>query len=219
MNLIKKKEGGKLKIKLKTYDNMIKFYNRGKLPDHYPLKRGNRKIGLDTVIMNFETSLFCSANEKNLCNHRDICYALRSELRYYHSTLKYRHEQELFFQKNNSLTIAKEIEKFIEENFYNIKYVRFSESGDFPNQKSFEKLNDVCKRLPYLIFYGYTSRKDLDFSSRRDNLIINGSGFMVDNSFSVVKQFQEDDLKCLNNCRMCDLCKVKKGNDIKVLKH
>ena len=36
--------------------------------------------------------------------------------------------------------------------------------------------------------YTYTARRDLDFSNVK-HLVVNGSGFMVHNNFTVVKEF------------------------------
>jgi len=175
---------------------MFRFYKIDHIPKFLPLKRGNKKIGKDTIILNFETALFCSANRLNLCKVRDICYSLRSEIFHYNSTIQYRRRQELFFKYYDSFSIAQEIKKYVDINCYNIEYVRFSEGGDFPDQNLLNKFIGVCELLPQFIFYGYTSRSDLDFSKRPNNMIVNGSGFMIDNSFTVVNEFNDHDLEC-----------------------
>ena len=102
-----------------------------------------------------------------------------------------------------------------------LKFVRFSEDGDFRNQEDVDKLSEIAEGLKgQLVVYGYTSRKDLDFSKVSDNLIINGSGFMVHNEFKAVDTVpQGAPFVCGGNCRGCNLCKEKRGIRILVKMH
>ena len=50
-------------------------------------------------------------------------------------------------------------------------------------------------------------------------MIKGGSGFMVSNSFTAVKDVSNDDIICPGNCRECNLCKEANGLDIKVRYH
>lgn len=70
--------------------------------------------------------------------------------------------------------------------------------------------------------YTYTHNKSLDFDIDRPYLTINGSGFMIDNKFTVVKasefeQYIEDNncFKCPQRCELCNsICSNKLGIEI-----
>jgi hypothetical protein len=40
--------------------------------------------------------------------------------------------------------------------------------------------------------YTYTARKDLNYENISDNLVVNGSGFMVSNNFYVINKIGEE---------------------------
>ena len=68
--------------------------------------------------------------------------------------------------------------------------------------------------------YGYTARSDLDFSGFPKNTVVNGSGFMLDNNFSIVNEFTAATrFHCPGDCRICNLCKENSHKLIEVKKH
>ena len=63
------------------------------------------------------------------------------------------------------------------------------------------------------------ARRDLDFSQVSDNLIVNGSAFKVHNRFTAVRKLDYSSAVCAGDCRICNLCKERRGLDIQVKYH
>jgi hypothetical protein len=182
---------------------------------------GNLKIGKDTIIFNMGPATTCPSRNKGLCQVPDRCYAMKSE-RMYKQVLPFRKRQEQYWKKTPVREIAAALKQHLNRKFkVKIKYVRFNESGDFYSQFDVWKLQALASLVPDVNFYGFTARKDLDFSGSPDNLRINGSGFMLDNNFKAVPKDEVDnyDVKCGGNCRDCDLCKTESGKVIAVAYH
>ena len=178
----------------------------------------NRKVGSDTAIINMGPATDCPAARLGLCQvgGQKKCYAMKAE-RMYPNVLKYRRKQAKIWKQVSAKEIADKIleltKKEHRDNYDKIKrklkYLRFSEAGDFESQADVDKMSEIAELLKgKLVVYGYTARKDLDFSKTSDNMIINGSNFMVDNMFKVVAKIPEDaKFVCNGNCRKCNLCK------------
>lgn len=150
--------------------------------------------------------------------NKNKCYAYRDEKRY-PNVLKYRIKQQKAFNGLKPKDIAIELLKTILK--YNVKDIRFNESGDISNQRELDKIIAIAEYLYFIPIYGFSANKELDFSYLPNNLIINGSGFMVDNSFNVIAKNDKSNYKhiCKSDCTICNLCKSKKGLDIKVREH
>jgi hypothetical protein len=128
--------------------------------------------------------------------------------------LKFRRSQTKLFDKLSAEQIAEQIiKKAKAKKLVKIKYLRISEAGDFRNQEDLNKMSNIANLLEKenIRAYGYTARTDLNYTNISKNLVINGSYFMVDNSFIPVKQYTEGGVRCLGNCRICNLCKEKSG--------
>lgn len=189
---------------------------------------GNRKLAKDTLIFNITSATNCKSRELGLCQIPDRCYALRDEKRWLgeKGTLQFRERQTIEWDSKIPMELAIGLSYEIARHYKPmIKYIRFSEAGDFRDQNDVNKLIDLANIIksirPYIIFYGYTARSDLDFSNRPDNLIVNGSGFMIDNSFTVINKEDKDKypLICPMDCHNCDLCKETMFNNIKIPIH
>jgi hypothetical protein len=104
-----------------------------------------------------------------------------------------------------------------------IKYLRFSEAGDFRSQDDVDKMSKIANMLDMygVRVYGYTARLDLDYSKVHENMIVNGSGFMVHNKFTATKGPRSSvlGLVCPGDCRDCHMCKSHNKLDIKVIEH
>jgi hypothetical protein len=92
-----------------------------------------------------------------------------------------------------------------------IKQFRFSEAGDFANQAAVDKMAEICKLLKAggIACYGYTARKDLDFTELKEVATIQGSGFMVSNNFKFIPKGEKAegcDVTCAGDCRICSIC-------------
>ena len=180
---------------------------------------GNTKIGRDTAIFNITPACECMSEKLGLCKIADKCYAKKAE-RMYKDSKPFRYRQTAFWDEN---TIDSFVEYFKAEVLTrNMKYLRFQESGDFRTQLDVDKMSGIAEKLEGIVrCYTYTARRDLDFSNVSDNLVINGSGFMVDNCFYVIHNETEmiGNYLCKGNCRECNLCKHKLGIYIAVKIH
>lgn len=173
---------------------------------------GNSKIGKDTIIVNMGSATDCVSYKLGLCKiGQRICYAMKAE-RQYPSVLPYRRRQMEYWRFTAPADIAFDIYSIVKRH-KGIKYVRFSEAGDFSTQRDVEKLFLVAKVLAGLrvVVYGYTARRDLDFTARPSNCVMQGSGFMIDNEFRVVSSYSKGAIRCKQDCRKCMLCKIAKG--------
>ena len=101
--------------------------------------------------------------------------------------------------------------------------IRFSESGDFKNQDAVNKLSNAFKMIkevyPNIAIYGYTARRDLSFTELKKYATVQGSGFIVSNSFKAVETIDNSKPKCAMDCKKCNLCLFPLGIEIQVKKH
>jgi len=146
------------------------------------------------------------------------CYALKAE-RQYPAVLPYRRRQEQIWDSLPAEEIALQLSSILQRKRRPVRYLRFSEAGDFRTQADVDKMCDVARLLPDLVVYGYTARCDLDFTNCPDNMVVQGSGFMVHNKFSAVQSPDPDLPICPGNCRVCTLCKKRRGAEIQVKYH
>ncbi len=186
---------------------------------------GNTKLPKTTAIFNITPARDCPSQKLGLCQLKDAkkCYALKAE-RMYKQVIPFRERQKLFWENCTIDEFVNELNKCKKK----VTHLRLNESGDFRNQDDVEKANKIAEKLRVIgiVTYCYTARKDLDFS-KATTLVVNGSGFMVDNNFSV--GYTEDELLeyvgtskmfvCVQNCSICRIC-TKKGNKfIKIRLH
>ena len=178
------------------------------------VSNGNMKIGQDTLIMNLNSAHDCPAKQQ--CLVANSCYAYRSEQRF-PVVLKYRRRQEEAWNNHNAKYF---IEMFKKLKTGGLKYIRFQESGDFASQRDLDKLSEISEGLKGIYrCYTYSSRTDLDYGNKSDNLVVTGSHFMVDNMYCSLRKQAYDMLlemspgavRCPNDCRLCTLCKEARG--------
>ena len=182
---------------------------------------GNLKVGNDTAIFNMTPAKYCPSAELGLCKVCDKCYARKAE-RLYPQVLPYRVRQMEFWQGVDTKIFVLIFKLVMESKRNKIKYLRFSESGDFCTQSDVDKVSGIAEQLKGIVkVYTYTARKDLDFSNVSDNLTVNGSGFMVHNNFYIYRDKSEliDNFICGGDCLKCNLCKVSKKRNIAVKLH
>lgn len=182
------------------------------------LSNGNKKVGKDTLILNMTSATYCPSKTLGMCKHPKRCYAMKAE-RCWPQVLPYRIRQTALWINTGTCYIIADI---MEQCTDKIKYIRFSEAGDFTTQEDVDKMSDLANDLSLIDVrvYGYTARKDLDFSDVSDNMIVNGSDFMVHNNFYTVEEFTaKDKNRCIGNCRICDLCKDNNQLNIAVKYH
>lgn len=218
------------------------------------MSNGNKKIGEDTLIFNITSATDCPSKSLGLCHIPDgKCYALKAE-KLYPGCLSYRRKQAEYFDARNSYGIAHDIyqvlTKRIVDKYKNgqrklmdrIKYIRFSECGDFRSQTDVDKLNEAAEALNFvlndrdgkkpIIWYGYSSRSDLDFSNA-DSLLVKGSAHTNGNNGVTVSGTLEESEKgrktiirngvrhlvCKGDCSTCKICKLKKSTPLFIPLH
>ena len=190
---------------------------------------GNKKVPKTTAIVNTTSWFLCPGRLEGFCELREVCYDKYREVM--GSVCKSRLNHDLWWRSNDAETIA-------EFYIYSIKaeslkhpeapinLVRFQEVGDFRNLGDLNKMIDVSN-LIYdelkINSYTYTHNRDLPYNVlKRPHLTINGSGFMVDNQFTVVppSEFERyvaehECYECPQKCALCNsICSKKLGIEI-----
>jgi len=189
------------------------------------IANGNLKIGKDTFIFNITPAFECVADKLGLCALSDKCYAKKAETQYWFRTGLYRRNQRKYWDNVSANKFADDLLELLHNN-RKVKFIRFNESGDFKHQADITKLINIVKRVNKyssrrIIFYTYTARKDLYFGTVRkmQNLVINGSNFMLDNNFIPVIEYpvktNKNTVICRGNCRVCNYCK--NNNNLNIL--
>ena len=187
---------------------------------------GNKKLPKTTAIYNIGTWFLCPGRLEGFCELSTECYAKSREVM--GSVNKSRLNNYLFWKTNDAEKIAMFIIYSIKAEQLKgnkINLLRFNEVGEIENQEELEKMIKISN-IVYLKAgvksYTYTHNRNLNFNIDRPNLIINGSGFMVDNCFTVVKpedykQYVKDHnaVECPQNCEYCgSICSKKLGVEI-----
>jgi len=189
---------------------MVKQYEKDDIDKPF-LSCGNRKIGKDTFILNMQASTDCKMRIDKTCNLWDKCYAMKAE-RLYPACLPFRRRQSRIWRKTDAITLARKIVSESQKKKYKgrIKYLRFSESGDFCSQRDVDKMSKLSDYLSKfgIKVYGYTMRQDMDFSKVSKNMVVTGSGFMIHNNFKIVTEYKRA-LRCPGKCLNCMLCKIR----------
>lgn len=177
---------------------------------------GNMKLGNDTLILNITSATDCPSRELGFCKLGSKCYAMKAE-RIYKHPLEFRRAQTAQWDNNIPETLIQMILPVTQKR--GVQYIRFSESGDFRDQADVDKMSTLADILTghNLKMYGYTARQDLDFSQVSDNMVVNGSGFMMHNQFTATDNPQNN--ICPMNCRICDMCKAKGNLNIEAKVH
>lgn len=189
------------------------------------ISKGNRKIGVnkDTLIMNITSAHDCASRRLGYCQvPPGACYALKDE-NFYKGSLPYRRRQTKVWDALSVEEIAYQLKQIVQRlnsrRKIPVRYLRMQESGDFRDVADLNKMSKLADLLKgTVVVYTYTARRDLFPHPHSSNLVINGSGFMVDNNFKVVN---EDQLGPGPKCRAvyipiseapcfgCTLCKTK----------
>ena len=183
---------------------------------HYSI--GNAKLPKTTLIFNLGTWFNCPGRKGGFCEICEKCYDKSPEVRF-KDRLKERIEQEIYFRAIPAHVIGMQLAKIIKEyntprRIYKIDRIRFSEVGELRNQNDLEKItliSNIVESLTNVKSYTYTHNKNLNFDIYRPSLTINGSNFMVDNEYRVVKDREEEfnnlyDLANKKDC-ICDCVK------------
>lgn len=188
-----------------------------------PFSQGNHKLPKSTYIINLGTSGMCPGRALRTCTCCDFCYAHKAETQYKESTIAYRLLQTIRWRKLSAEEIANQLLRTHHNaKKYKMKALRLNESGDVFDEDDIIKMSKIADILAEegIITYTYTSRYDLDWSIKSDNLIVNGSSWLCDNQFQIVDKFNDDmEYQCHGDCDECDYCKLAEGKIIYVEKH
>lgn len=176
-----------------------------------PFSQGNHKLPPSTYIINLGTAGLCPGRACGTCNCCSICYAKNAETQYKEGTILYRLLQTLRWRSLSAEEIANQLLKTSDRaKSKKMQYLRINESGDVFDKEDITKMSDIADILASrnVGTYTYSSRYDLDWSDKSDNLIVNGSGWMCDNSFIAVDEFTDEmEYRCSGDCDTCDYCK------------
>lgn len=190
---------------------------------------GNKKVPNTTAIANTTSWFLCPGRLHSFCELKEVCYDKCREVM--GSVCKSRLNHDLWWRTNDAHTIAQfyifsiQAENMKRNDDEKINLFRFQEVGDFRNQADLTKMIDVSNLIYEALginSYTYTHNRDLFFSVNRPHLTINGSGFMVDNMFTVIppseyERYTEEHncFKCPQKCAMCNsICSQKLGIEI-----
>lgn len=187
---------------------------------------GNKKLPKTTAIFNLGTWFLCPGRLNGFCELHEVCYAKCREIM--GNVIQSRLNNYYFWKANSAKTIAAFISHSImaeKMKGNKVNLLRFNEVGEIEDQDELEKMIKVSN-IVYLKTgvqsYTYTHNRNLNFNIPRPNLTVNGSGFMVDNRFTVVKpenykQYVKDHnaVECPQNCGYCNsICSKKLGVEI-----
>lgn len=188
-----------------------------------PFSKGNFKLPQTTYIINLGCAGLCPGRAIGTCNCCSICYAKNAETFRKECAINKRLLQTLRWNALSAEQIANQLLETSKRARTNkMKYLRINESGDVFVQDDIKKMSDIADILAKegIITYTYSSRYDLDWSNKSDNLIVNGSSWMCDNSFIAVDDFTDDmKYRCNGECDTCDYCKKAEHKEIYVKVH
>lgn len=188
-----------------------------------PFAQGNHKLPKTTWIINLGTSGLCPGRALGTCKCCGVCYAHKAETQYKEGTIAYRLLQTIRWRKLSAEQIAEQLlKKHRRAKEHKMKALRFNESGDVFDESDILKMSKIADILSEegIVVYTYSSRKDLDWSKKSSNLVVNGSGWMCDNQFQIVEKHTDDmEYQCHGDCDTCDYCKIAKGVIIYVEEH
>lgn len=190
---------------------------------------GNKKVPKTTAIANTTSWFLCPGRLKGFCELHEVCYDKCREVM--GSVNKSRLNHDLWWRQNDADTIAQfYIYSIKAESLKHpeapINLFRFQEVGDFRSTADLTKMIDVSDLIYDALSinsYTYTHNRDIPYNCfKRPHLTINGSGFMVDNQFTVVppseyERYVESHncFRCPQKCEMCNsICSQKLGIEI-----
>ena len=198
---------------------------------------GNRKLPKTTMIMNITSATDCPARKLGMCQldkcgiGSNKCYALKAE-KFRPATLVHRRKQQEWWDQG-IMDMLYSFKDFRRKMRRTVLAVRVGESGDLRDLRDYLNVYTLALDNPDLTWYLYTARKDITDRltpaiRNRDNLVINGSGWMADNAFIAVpkgaaRPVAKEGVKkiawCAGDCRKCTLCLKKGGTTIYAREH
>ena len=187
---------------------------------------GNKKLPKTTGIYNIGTWFLCPGRLEGYCELHQECYAKCREVM--GSVIQSRLNNYYYWKNNKAETIAEFICYSIKLEILKgnkVNLLRFNEVGELEDQEDLNKMvkvSNIVYNNTGVKSYTYTHNRNLNFDIDRPNLTICGSGFMIDNRFTVVKPEDykkyvdtHNAIECLQNCGDCgSICARKLGVEI-----
>ena len=187
---------------------------------------GNKKLPKTTAIYNIGCWFLCPGRLQGYCELAESCYAKCREVM--GNVIQSRLNNYYFWKANSAERIAMFISYSImaEKMKGNpVNLLRFNEVGELEDQEDLVKMvkvSNIVYKNTGVKSYTYTHNRGLNFNIDRPNLTICGSGFMIDNCFTVVKpedykKYVQDHncIECPQNCEYCNtICSRKLGVEI-----
>ena len=188
--------------------------------------KGNKKLPKTTYILNMGPATKCPSDRLGLCEVSEKCYAKKAEIMY-PSVKPFRERQRNVFNRCSAKTIANALLESSNRSHNKMLQFRFSEAGDFRNQKDVDKMSEICMILSKngIKCYGYTARTDLDLSKLLTWSSVNVSNDLNDwknkgaNRFVAVQKYSKKNIRCAGSCKICDICARFKGKTVEVEIH
>lgn len=187
---------------------------------------GNIKIPNTHLIVNLTSGHHCPSDALGMCAVSNICYAKKCE-RLRPTYLAKNLAVEDWLATASDEDIYAMIVAYVLTAKHTITHIRLNEAGDFRNQEQVDQFSRIAKRLRDehgIITYGWSARKDLDFTNVE--FLLNGSSEEVHGAIRVFKAVPKDVFKALPktamtcggsrglNCRHCHVCHQNKFHGI-----
>lgn len=189
------------------------------------IKFGNTKLPASTLIFNMGKAEECPSMKLGYCLYSNICYARQAEQFHSNCVPQYRERQANYWLSNSAETICQDLYEVIYKKRKKPTLFRFNESGDFYSQECIKKLDQIAKYLKEkfdIVTYGYTARKDLDFSNVsflvKSSCSNNGNNGIT-RVFEKKVTIPDGYIKCPGSCKKCALCSSDKGYNIAFIRH
>jgi hypothetical protein len=167
---------------------------------------GNSKLPKSTMIFNMSPARYCASRELGFCQCPDKCYADKAE-RMYPSVLPYRTRQSQLWSNNMASAFVEVVRWKNSQGGVQVTKLRYNESGDFRSDYDVFRLDTIAYALQAegVQTYGYSARKDLDFSTV--SFLVRGSGYAnKDGESRAVPKASGNHPVCLGDCKKCSLC-------------
>lgn len=181
---------------------------------------GNRKLPRTTMIFNMGPAESCPSAKMGLCKVPGKCYAKKAE-KMYPATLPYRKRQEEYWANSTADKICADFDDVLSRKKKKPLLLRFNESGDFYTQDDIGKLDKVSNYLwenHGITTYGYTARRDLDFTNKSFLVKISGSDTGGNNGSTMVvlkgESVPDGFILCPGDCRVCTVCAKNTKEDV-----
>lgn len=186
--------------------------------DGHVISFGNKKLPDTHGILNLSSAAHCPSAALGMCAVEKFCYAKKCE-RVRPSYLNKNLAVEEWLKTATEDDVFDMISAYVEFQKSEVTHLRLNEAGDFTSQEQVQMIDNVAKRLKAkygITTYGWTARKDLDFSGV--SFIVNGSSEGVKGAVRVFKAVTREEFDALPknavicggsrglSCRTCHIC-------------